>query len=94
MSAEASANLVVLRTPPGAAQYFASAIDHVGTGRRSSAPSPATTPCCVICKDPNGGPGVADEFRALATSETAKASDTTPTLADTGPKKPASDTLN
>lgn len=27
MSAEASANLAVLRTPPGAAQYFASAID-------------------------------------------------------------------
>ena len=30
VSAEASANLVVLRTPPGAAQYFASAIDRVG----------------------------------------------------------------
>jgi transcriptional regulator of arginine metabolism len=29
VSAEASANLVVLRTPPGAAQYFASAIDRV-----------------------------------------------------------------
>ena len=28
VSAEASANLVVLRTPPGAAQFFASAIDH------------------------------------------------------------------
>lgn len=32
VSAEASANLVVLRTPPGAAQYFASAIDRVGWG--------------------------------------------------------------
>ena len=30
VSAEPSANLVVLRTPPGAAQYFASAIDRVG----------------------------------------------------------------
>ncbi len=30
VSAEASANLVVLRTPPGAAQYFASALDRVG----------------------------------------------------------------
>jgi transcriptional regulator of arginine metabolism len=30
VSAEASANLVVLRTPPGGAQYFASAIDRVG----------------------------------------------------------------
>ena len=28
VSARASANLVVLRTPPGAAQYLASAIDH------------------------------------------------------------------
>lgn len=32
VSAEASDNLVVLRTPPGAAQYFASAIDRVGWG--------------------------------------------------------------
>ena len=30
VSAEASANLVVLRTPPGAAQYLASAVDRVG----------------------------------------------------------------
>lgn len=28
VTAEGSANLVLLRTPPGAAQYFASAIDH------------------------------------------------------------------
>ncbi|MDR1767278.1 MAG: arginine repressor [Propionibacteriaceae bacterium] len=30
LGAEASANLVVLRTPPGAAQYLASAVDKVG----------------------------------------------------------------
>ena len=30
ISAEASNNLVVLRTPPGAAQYFASVIDNTG----------------------------------------------------------------
>ncbi len=30
VSAEPSANLVVVRTPPGAAQYFASALDRVG----------------------------------------------------------------
>ena len=29
VSAEASANLLVIKTPPGAAQYFASAIDRV-----------------------------------------------------------------
>ena len=28
VSAEASANMVIVRTPPGAAQYLASAIDH------------------------------------------------------------------
>ena len=32
VSAEASANLVVLRTPPGAAQFLASAVDHAGLG--------------------------------------------------------------
>ncbi|TNC30644.1 arginine repressor [Mumia zhuanghuii] len=93
VSAEGSANLVVLRTPPGAAQFFASAIDHAALGALLGTIAGDDT-VLVICKDPNGGPGVADEFRALATSETAKASDTIPTLSDTGPKKPASDTLN
>ena len=46
VSAEASANLVVLRTPAGAAQFLASVIDHAALARRSSAPSPATTPSC------------------------------------------------
>ena len=39
-----SANLVVLRTPPGAAQFLASALDKAELGD-VSAPSPATTPC-------------------------------------------------
>ena len=43
VTAEASANLVVLRTPAGAAQLLASAIDHAGWP--SLAPSAATTPC-------------------------------------------------
>ena len=30
VSADASANLVVLRTPPGAAQFLASAVDYAG----------------------------------------------------------------
>ena len=42
VTAEASANLVVLRTPPGAAQYLASAIDQADS-TTSSARSPATT---------------------------------------------------
>ena len=32
VTAEASANLVVVRTPPGAAGYLASAIDHADQG--------------------------------------------------------------
>ena len=34
VSADASANLVVLRTPPGAAQFLASALDRAGARRR------------------------------------------------------------
>ena len=45
VSAQASANLVVLRTPPGAAQYFASAVDRVGW-ESILAPSQATTRSC------------------------------------------------
>ena len=44
---DASANLVVLRTPPGAAQFLASATRPRRRCPTSSAPSPATTPCCV-----------------------------------------------
>ena len=43
VSTDASGNLAVLRTPPGAAQYLASAIDRAALPS-SSAPSPATTP--------------------------------------------------
>ena len=43
VTAEASGNLVVLRTPPGAAQFLASAIDH-SVLPASWAPSRATTP--------------------------------------------------
>jgi len=65
VSAEASANLVVLRTPPGAAQLLASAVDH------SVLPSVLGTiagddTVVVICRDPDGGAAVADRFLALA----------------------------
>ncbi|MFD1826884.1 MULTISPECIES: arginine repressor [Mumia] len=81
VSAEGSANLVVLRTPPGAAQFFASAIDHAALGALLGTIAGDDT-VLVICKDPTGGPGVADEFRALATAETTKVSDTTHALSD------------
>nr|WP_308212271.1 arginine repressor [Mumia quercus] len=82
VSAEGSANLVVLRTPPGAAQFFASAIDHAALGTLLGTIAGDDT-VLVICKDPIGGPGVADEFRALATSETARLSETKHTNKET-----------
>ncbi|RAY17246.1 arginine repressor [Actinomadura craniellae] len=54
VSAEASANLVVVRTPPGAAQFLASAIDHaewpsiLGTVAGDDS-------VLVIARDPQGG---------------------------------------
>ncbi len=65
LAAEASANLVVLRTPPGAAQFLASAID------RSSAADLLGTiagddTVLVISRDPGGGAAVAARFLALA----------------------------
>lgn len=54
VSAEASANIVVVRTPPGAAQYLASAIDH------SDIPAILGTiagddTILVVARDPQGG---------------------------------------
>jgi transcriptional regulator of arginine metabolism len=65
VSAEASANLVVLRTPPGAAQYLASAFDKSAL--------PAVLGCIagddtvlVIGREPDGGDALARRFLALA----------------------------
>ncbi len=64
-SAEASANLVVLRTPAGAAQFFASALDH--TGWRSILGTVAgDDTVLVITRDPAGGAHVADQLLRLA----------------------------
>lgn len=70
VSAEASDNLVVLRTPPGAAQYLASAIDHsVIPGVVGSIAGDDTV--LVITKPADsGGPSgteVAARFLTLAT---------------------------
>jgi transcriptional regulator of arginine metabolism len=65
ISADASANLVVLRTPPGAAHYLASAID------RASLPDVLGTiagddTILVVARDPNGGRALARRLLALA----------------------------
>ena len=64
-SAEASANLVVLRTPAGAAQFLASVIDH------ATLPSILGTVAgddtvLVIARDPAGGDTLAGDFLRLA----------------------------
>jgi transcriptional regulator of arginine metabolism len=69
VSADASANLVVLRTPPGAAQYFASAIDRVGWESILGTIAGDDT-VLVITRSPSGGSEVAQLF--LIMSQTGK----------------------
>jgi transcriptional regulator of arginine metabolism len=65
VSADASANLVVLRTPPGAAQFFASAIDHADLGSVLGTIAGDDT-VLVISRDPDGGAAIAARFLRLA----------------------------
>jgi transcriptional regulator of arginine metabolism len=65
VSAEGSANLVIVRTPPGAAQFLASAIDHaewppvLGTVAGDDS-------ILVIARDPVGGTALAEALLRLA----------------------------
>ncbi len=59
VTAEGSANLVVLRTPPGAAQYLASAIDHASQHDLLGTIAGDDT-VMLICRDPEGGKAVAE----------------------------------
>ena len=63
--AEGSANLAVLRTPPGAAQFLASALDKVGLPDVLGTIAGDDT-LLVVSRDPDGGPALADRLRALA----------------------------
>ncbi len=65
VGAEASANLVVLRTPPGAAQFLASAIDHAGLGTVLGTIAGDDT-VLVIARDVDGGEVVAGRLVGLA----------------------------
>ncbi|OYO05650.1 arginine repressor [Enemella evansiae] len=66
VSADASANLAVLRTPPGAAQYFASAIDKAAWDTILGTIAGDDT-VLVITRDPTGGPAVAERMLQLGT---------------------------
>jgi transcriptional regulator of arginine metabolism len=60
-SAEASANLVVLRTPAGAAQFLASVIDHAALPAILGTVAGDDT-VLVITRDPAGGDALAADF--------------------------------
>jgi len=64
-SAESSANLVVLRTPPGAAQFLASAIDKAEFPEILGSIAGDDT-VMVISRDPEGGEDLVRRFLALA----------------------------
>ncbi|MGH3950741.1 MAG: arginine repressor [Pseudonocardiaceae bacterium] len=65
VSAEGSANLTVLRTPPGAAQFLASAIDRSALHEVVGTIAGDDT-VLVIAREPLRGSRLADKFSALA----------------------------
>lgn len=68
VSADFSANLAVIRTPPGAAQYLASAIDKVEFGDVLGTIAGDDT-LMIISRDPVGGGSAARRLLAYAESE-------------------------
>jgi transcriptional regulator of arginine metabolism len=77
VSVEASANLVVLRTPPGAAQYFASAIDRVGWESVLGTIAGDDT-ILLITRSPEGGAALADALLTMSRGERAGRAPRTP----------------
>lgn len=63
-AADASANLVILRTPPGGAQFLASAVDRAGLPDVLGTIAGDDT-ILVVARDPEGGPRLAQHFRDL-----------------------------
>ncbi|MDI2126688.1 arginine repressor [Yinghuangia seranimata] len=65
VSAEASGNLVVVRTPPGAAQFLASAMDHAET-REILGTIAGDDTILLVCRDPEGGAALVAHLISLA----------------------------
>jgi transcriptional regulator of arginine metabolism len=65
VSADASANLTVLRTPPGAAQFLASAIDRAALHEVVGTIAGDDT-VLVIAREPLSGKDLADRFTGMA----------------------------
>ncbi|SDS26118.1 transcriptional regulator, ArgR family [Friedmanniella luteola] len=94
VSAEPSANLVVVRTPPGAAQYFASAIDRVGWETILGTIAGDDT-ILLITRSPEGGAALADRLLTMSRGErTGKDAAGLPTPADPHPTPNDSKGLN
>ena len=64
-SIEASANMVVLRTPPGAAQFLASAVDRAGLAAVLGTIAGDDT-ILVVTRNADGGQALAAHLRGLA----------------------------
>jgi transcriptional regulator of arginine metabolism len=69
VSARSSANLVILRTPPGAAQYLASAVDRAAPDAVLGTIAGDDT-VLVVTTDATSGAEVAEWFLALAEGQT------------------------
>ncbi|WP_022909923.1 arginine repressor [Aestuariimicrobium kwangyangense] len=65
VSADASANLALAHTPPGAAQYFASALDRANWSDVLGTIAGDDT-IMIITRDPEGGATVAERLLSLA----------------------------
>jgi transcriptional regulator of arginine metabolism len=74
LSAEASANLVVLRTPPGAAQFLASALDKAELGEVVGTIAGDDT-VLVIARDAVGGTEIVRRLLALAATPSRNTTD-------------------
>lgn len=68
LSAEASANLVVVKTPPGAAQFLASAIDRAGLDAVLGTIA-GDDSILMVSRAPDGGAALAEHLLALGAGE-------------------------
>ena len=75
VSADHSGNLAVLRTPPGAAHYLASALDRAALAEVVGCIAGDDT-VLVVAREPLDGAGLAARLRTLSTRTTARSSAT------------------
>ena len=88
VSAEGSANLALLRTPPGAAQFLASAFDRTESDDVLGTVAGDDT-VLVISRRPDGGHALAQRFLALANGTgPSPAGDPSSTNPDANPRLP------